>query len=100
MDKQQPEALRLADELELKTYPTPYTTTSAARELRSLHHVNQELVEALLDVLAHLVASHSLLQRGGKKAAPSDTMFMQMLNDYEKSINNGREILAKHKEQA
>ena len=70
------------------------------QEVQRLKQMNQELVEALLDVLAHLVAAHSLLQRGGKKAAPSDTMFTQMLKDYEKSINNAREILAKHKEQA
>ena len=69
-------------------------------QFAALAKTNQELVESLSDVLAHLVAAHSLLQRGGKKAAPSDTMFMQMLKDYEKSINNGRTILAKHKEQA
>jgi hypothetical protein len=54
-----------------------------------------ELLEALKDVLAHLVAAHSLLQSGGKKAAPSNTMFMQMLKDYEKSIDAGRTALAK-----
>jgi hypothetical protein len=38
----QPEALRLADELEMWTRGEP-----AAEELRRLHEVNQDLVEAL-----------------------------------------------------
>jgi hypothetical protein len=46
--------------------------------------------EALLDVTASLVAAVSLLRRGGKKAAPSDRMFEQMLLDYENSIERGR----------
>lgn len=36
MDKQ-PEALRLADELDAQTYPTPYLICMAAEELRRLH---------------------------------------------------------------
>ena len=44
MDKQ-PTALRLADELESE-WVAPYEFDSAA-ELRRLHQVNQELVEAL-----------------------------------------------------
>jgi hypothetical protein len=40
----QPEALRLADELEMWTRGEP-----AAEELRRLHEVNQELVEALVE---------------------------------------------------
>ena len=43
----QPEALRLADELEMWTLGEP-----AAAELRRLHAVNQELLEALKKVLA------------------------------------------------
>jgi hypothetical protein len=46
--------------------------------------------EALVDTLAHLVAAHSLLERGGKKAAASDKMFAQMLLDYAASIARGR----------
>lgn len=44
MDKQ-PEALRLADELEMWTKGEP-----AAEELRRLHTLNQELVEALQNI--------------------------------------------------
>ena len=54
-----------------------------------------ELVGALGDVTAHLVAAHSLLSRGGKKAAASDTVFKIMLQDYEKSFEAGRKALAK-----
>ena len=43
MDKQ-PEALRLADEFEKQIWNSAYR---AAKELRRLHQVNRELVEAL-----------------------------------------------------
>ena len=72
---------------------------SAAAELRRLDTLVGELVEVLLDVTASLVAAHSLLQNGGKKAAASDKMFSLMLNDYEKSFELGRAVLAKAKEQ-
>ncbi len=71
----------------------------AAAELRRLDALVGELVEVLLDVTASLVAAHSLLQNGGKKAAASDKMFSLMLNDYEKSFELGRAVLAKAKEQ-
>lgn len=51
--------------------------------------------EALLDVLAHLVAAVSLLRQGGVKAAPSNKMGRQMLKDYEDSIARGRAYLKK-----
>ena len=54
-----------------------------------------ELVEALKNTTAHLIAAHNLLQHGGKKAAPSNTMLEIMLNDYEKSIEVARAALAK-----
>ena len=50
--------------------------------------------EALTDVLANLVAAHSLLSRSPKTAAPSNKMFDTMLSDYAKSIKRGREALA------
>jgi hypothetical protein len=53
------------------------------------------ILEALKNTIAHLVAAHSLLARGGKKAAPSDKMFYQMLDDYEKAFNEGRAVIAK-----
>ena len=49
MSNKQPEALRLADEL----VETPFQSTRyiAAAELRRLHEVNLELLEALDDLL-------------------------------------------------
>lgn len=44
MTDKQPEALRLADKLEAKDFPP---RRAAAAELRRLHEVNAELVEAL-----------------------------------------------------
>ena len=54
-----------------------------------------ELVGVLGNVTAHLVAAHSLLSSGGKKAAASDTIFKIMLQDYEKSFEAGRKALAR-----
>jgi len=54
-----------------------------------------ELVGVLGNVTAHLIAAHSLLSRGVKKAAASDTIFKIMLQDYEKSFEAGRKALAK-----
>ena len=51
------------------------------------------LQQVLVDVTAHLVAAHSLLKRGGKKAAGSDKMFTIMLKDYEASIERGRNVV-------
>lgn len=120
---EEPFALRLAGALE-QLYKAPPSVQQAADELRRLHieninqrdwlvewdkskdeanrlrRINQELVEAFSNVLAHLVAAHSLLQRGGKKAAPSDTIFMMMLKDCEKSIDEGRAALAKARGEA
>lgn len=50
--------------------------------------------EAGLDALASLCAALDLLKRGGKKAAPSDRMFEQMLKDYAASIERARAALA------
>jgi len=52
------------------------------------------LREALKDALCSLVAAVSLLESGGKKAAPSDKMFSQMLADYKNSIERARAALA------
>lgn len=47
----------------------------------------------LLGCAASLAAAISLLERGGKKAAPSDKMFEQMLCDYRASLEKARELL-------
>lgn len=54
---------------------------------------NAKLREALKNVTVHLIAAHSLLDRGGKKAAASDTIFKMMLDDYANSIEVGRAAL-------
>jgi hypothetical protein len=50
-------------------------------------------VEALKAVTTALIAAVSLLRQDGKKAAPSDRMFEQMLLDYENAIKQGRAAL-------
>lgn len=53
----------------------------------------QPLYEELVCVTAALVAAVELLERGGKKAAPSDKMFYQMLADYKRAIEEARAAL-------
>ena len=50
MTDTRPEALRLADELESEWF-ADYDIQNAAAELRRLHQVNQELLEALQSVI-------------------------------------------------
>lgn len=50
--------------------------------------------EVCVGLLANLNAAVSLLERGGKKAAASDKMFEIMLDDYRKSIEAGRQMIA------
>ena len=63
-------------------------------QINELEAVNQQLLEALKSVTVHLIAAHSLLRHGGKKAAASDKIFTIMLNDYEKSFEVGRAAIA------
>ena len=77
-------------------------TIAAAHDLFVFDEHNARLIqeapnilEALKKTTAHLVAAHSLLARGGKKAAPSDKMFYQLLDDYEKAFNEGKGVIAK-----
>ena len=75
-------------------WPQPNLHEEAADEITRLREENARLREALIDILASLVASVDLLERGGKKAAPSDKMFAQMLVDYKNSIERGRAVAA------
>jgi hypothetical protein len=59
-----------------------------------------ELYEAAIDVAASLVAAISLLEAGGKSAAPSDKMFAQMLVDYRASLQRARATLRKARGEA
>lgn len=55
----------------------------------------EELEKTLVGVCASLAAAISLLERTpkAKKAAPSDKMFDQMLDDYRKSLEEARALL-------
>jgi hypothetical protein len=48
--------------------------------------------------LAALAAAISLLEHGGKMAAPSDKMFEQMLVDYRKALEAGRAAFKQQEE--
>ena len=52
-----------------------------------------ELETALKDATVRLIAAVSLLERGGKKGAPSNKMFEQMLVDYKNGIKRARAAL-------
>ena len=52
-----------------------------------------KLEAATIDAAASLTAAISLLERGGKRAAPSDKMFEQMLVDYRNSLERARAAL-------
>ena len=95
MTKQAPPLLALADRIEEANESPMVISVRSAERLRRLHEVNAELLEALKDVTVHLIAAHSLLQSGGKKAASSNTVFSMMLADYEKSFEVGRAAIAK-----
>jgi hypothetical protein len=64
MNDKQPEALRLADEFEATK---SYMGAKAAAELRRLHEVNAELVEALIGVVR--VADRATVEFDAAKAA-------------------------------
>jgi len=55
----------------------------------------EALHDQLTDTAAHLAAAISLLERTpkAKKAAPSDKMFEQMLDDYRNSLERARALL-------
>ena len=66
---------------------------NCATELLALRARVAKLEAAAINVAASLAAAISLLERGGKKAAPSDKMFEQMLVDYRNSLERARAAL-------
>jgi hypothetical protein len=52
-----------------------------------------DLEAALKDATVHLIAAVSLLESGGKKGAPSNKMFEQMLVDYKNGVERARAAL-------
>lgn len=69
---------------------TYYAECIAQRE--DLRDEKAKLREALIDMTSCLVAAVSLLERGGKKAAPSDKMFAIMLEDYRASVDRAAAV--------
>ena len=53
----------------------------------------KELERALINTGASLLAATSLLENGGKKAAPSDKMFKIMLSDYRAAADRAAALL-------
>jgi len=77
---------------------TTYTiiARAPADQMVELRSTITELEAALIDAAASLAAAISLLERGGKtakKAAASDKMFDQMLDDYRGSFERARATL-------
>ena len=72
-------------------YPGDAQAALDARDKR----VRGEALEETLPVAGALAAAISLLEKGGKKAAPSDKMFEQMLADYQKTLDEYRATLAR-----
>jgi hypothetical protein len=70
--------------------------TQAAAVIREKSQRATVLEDALRGTAASLIAAISLLERtpAAKKAAPSDTMFAQMLADYNAALNEARAALA------
>jgi hypothetical protein len=86
-----------AEEIERQVMSSTFPKTSmewwARGEIEKLRARIAERETALVDVTACLVAAVSLLERGGKKAAPSNKMFDQMIVDYKNCIERARAAL-------
>ena len=72
----------------------PYDNEAALFAVEALRARVAKLEATAIDVAASLAAAISLLERGGKKAAPSDKMFEQMLVDYRNSLERARAALS------
>jgi hypothetical protein len=56
--------------------------------------MDKETENILIDILAHLQASISLLEKSPKTAAWSDKVFDKMIIDYKNSLERGRKFLS------
>lgn len=68
--------------------PEVYTALKELHAYRSKSSTVER--RAVIHALASLAATISLLERGGKKAAPSDKMFEVMLDDYRSALRDAR----------
>jgi hypothetical protein len=93
-DALEAQARRIAKlEAENKTLREALAPLLLADETLALHARIAELEVALTDVTVNLIGATSLLESGGKKAAPSNKMFEQMLVDYKNGIERARAAL-------
>ena len=72
------------------------STAALTAERDALAKERDQWKEAARQAIPSLAAAISLLERGGKaakKAAPSNTMFDMMLDDYRKSLDAARKAL-------
>ena len=72
----------------------------AADRIEELEADLAKAMAAAIDAGASLAAAISLLDRGGKNAAPSNKMFAQMLADYSNALDRTRTTLAELKGKA
>jgi hypothetical protein len=75
-------------------YRHPFAGPSKDDTIKELEAKLAKAVDAAVDAGASLAAAISLLERGGRKAAPSNKMFDQMLVDYRNSLERTRTALA------
>lgn len=63
------------------------------KTITPLREENARLRKVLTSTAANLAAAISLLEHGGKQAAPSNNMFNQMILDYKNSLQRARDVL-------
>jgi septal ring factor EnvC (AmiA/AmiB activator) len=81
-----------AHEKEITVWSENYAAME--RKLEAARAATKKAVDAAVDAGASLAAAISLLERGGRKAAPSNKMFDQMLVDYRNSLERTCTALA------
>ena len=91
------EAEAYAAELEAKLDTMVAALAYEGRRTDAAETKLAKAVEAAIDAGASLAAAISLLEKGSKKAAPSNKMFDQMLADYRASLERTRTTLAELK---
>lgn len=89
----QPEALRLADWIERGNY-NHEDVTKAAAELRRLHEVNAELVEALNSVMRLAKQTSNVAYNLGQSNEQSESI-LQTVYDLDDKLRKARAAIAK-----
>ena len=94
-DKWIERCLQLTNDIDIGRHNLMIGNSTKLREMvdRAVKADAEALRESLLNTAASLAAAISLLERGSKKAAPSDKMFDMMLSDYRKTLASARTTL-------